>query len=143
MIAYFAYGSNLDRDGMRRRCPHAVPVGQGSLGQHRFFIMASGYASVRPERDAVVYGLLWTIPDADLPALDAYEEVDNGLYRKTHVPISRDGGAIVDSLIYIGQCTGAGQPRDGYMEAVIAAAASNDLPEPYQAELRGWLLPVS
>ena len=138
MTPYFAYGANLDRAGMARRCPRSRPRGTARLEDHRFLIMATGYATVVPAPGAVVHGILWDLANTDMPALDFFEEVDAGLYRKVALPV-RLGADEVGALVYRGASTVRGVPCPGYMEMVLAAAAGWDLPAAYLSELRGWL----
>ena len=138
MPLYFAYGANMDVAAMALRCPRSTPVGPGRLANHRFFIMHEGYASVRPEAEATVHGLLWSLALADVPALDRYEEIGDGLYTKVVQPVIRPGG-FRRALIYKGSGRETGSPKPGYMEAVLVAAESLDLPALYRDELRRWL----
>ena len=86
MRVTFAYGANLDPAGMRERCPSARPIGQACLENWHFRISNDGYASIAPRLGAMVHGVLWQITAKDEDALDAYEEVASGLYRKCHLP---------------------------------------------------------
>ena len=45
---YFAYGSNMNNEQMKHRCPTAVPNGVAKLLKHRFLINTRGVASVEP-----------------------------------------------------------------------------------------------
>ncbi|HWV54101.1 gamma-glutamylcyclotransferase family protein [Pseudorhodoplanes sp.] len=134
-MLYFAYGSNMCRGPMRERCPTAAEVGRGILSGYRFVIMANGYASVVPDAAHEVYGILWTIGPRDLFALDEYEDVAGGLYRKAMLPVGRDGAQTVEALVYLGSETRVGQPRPDYIEAVVSAARDGGLPENYIAGL--------
>lgn len=141
MPLYFAYGANLDRVAMAQRCPRSAALGPARLDHHRFIIMADGYATVIPASGAVVHGLLWDVPPDDLPALDDFEEVEAGLYRRTTLPITvgeRDRHAAA----YLAASVTPGVPCPGYMEAVLAAAEACGLPAPYRAELRTWLIGI-
>ena len=80
-MLHFAYGSNMDRRLMRRRCPGARLIGGAVLRDYRFIITKDGYASVAAARGALVHGLLWRLTPRDLAALNAYENIDAGLYR--------------------------------------------------------------
>ena len=134
MPLYFAYGANLDRAAMRERCPGARPLGPARLPDHRFFFMANGWASVARMPRAVVHGLLWDLPRAEIAALDAFEEVGDGLYARRTLPVAGPGGT-VRALAYIGCITEAGPPRTGYLETILAAARSLALPPDYLAAL--------
>ena len=72
---------------MRQRCPGAKMIGTATLRRHRFIIMANGYASVVPASSSEVHGILWRVTPRDLVALDAYEDVAGGLYRRVMRPV--------------------------------------------------------
>jgi len=131
---YFAYGSNMSRGPMRRRCPTAREAGIGVLRGHRFLIMANGYASVAPAPGCDVYGLLWRIGPPDLAALDDYEDVAGGLYVRNTLPVLQDGQTI-QALVYLGCERREGRPRADYMALVVNAARECGLPEDYVAKL--------
>jgi gamma-glutamylcyclotransferase (GGCT)/AIG2-like uncharacterized protein YtfP len=138
MPFYFAYGSNMDVAAMRRRCRSSLLCGTAELCQHRFFIMCGGYASIAPDPNQSVHGLLWQLAGSDIAALDRYEEVASGLYRKRVVTILFRGG-YRRALIYWGRSTLPGAPRPMYMEAILTAAATAELPSRYLAFLaRLW-----
>jgi gamma-glutamylcyclotransferase (GGCT)/AIG2-like uncharacterized protein YtfP len=132
---YFAYGSNMDAAAMARRCPASRPLGLARLARHRFAILQAGYATVERDPRSIVHGVLYDLALADVPALDRYEEIARGLYRKVMQPVLRQVGGPVQALVYIGTGPGGGQPRPGYMEGVIAAAESAGLPAAYIAFL--------
>src|SRR3978361_2487372 len=80
MPLYFAYGSNGDAAAMAARCPGSRAIGVGRLVRHRFVIMREGYASVMRDPRRSVWGMVWDLALADMPALDRYEGVAGGLY---------------------------------------------------------------
>ena len=135
MPTYFAYGANMDVEAMGRRCPASVPLGPARLVGHRFLVMRDGTASVRPSPGATVHGLLWTLALADVRALDRFEEVEAGLYRKAVRPVLKVRGGSAQALIYIGRTVEEGPPQPGYMEAVLASARALGFPEPYRRAL--------
>lgn len=135
MPLYFAYGSNMDAAAMQKRCPRSKPLGAGRLVRHRFFIMQGGYASIIRDQRRDVHGVLWDLALADLRALDAFENVAGGLYRKVQQPVLRATGGSVRALVYIGHTTAPGTPLPGYMDQVIAAAHTWALPAPYLRDL--------
>lgn len=135
MPLYFAYGSNMDCAAMVRRCPHGLALGAARLARHRFFIMESGYASIARDANAEVHGVLYQLAFSDIGPLDRYEEVHNGLYAKITQPVLRDKGGPVRALVYIGRESRTGRPVQGYLEAVVAAARTANLPPAYIAFL--------
>ena len=139
MPLYFAYGSNMDRAAMAARCPGSKRLGLAQLARHRFIVTREGYASVLRDPRRTVWGVLWDVAFADMPALDRYESVAGRLYVKLTQPIITERGAR-RALIYVGRSAGAGQPRPGYLEGVVAAAREAGLPPDYIAEIEAWSL---
>src|SRR3954471_1781969 len=135
---YFAYGSNMDRGAMAARCPASKPIGTARLMHHRFVIMREGYASVARDPRRTTWGVLWDLAFADMPALDRYECAAGGLYVKVSQMVLTDKGP-KRALAYVGRSTGAGTPRPGYLEGVIAAAGGAGLPADYVRELAALL----
>ncbi len=138
MPLYFAYGSNMDQAAMAQRCPASKPVGIGRLMRHRFFIFDEGYASVMRDPQRAVWGMVWDLALADVPALDRYESLSTGLYTKVVQPIVTIKGPR-RAVVYVGRSTKPGAPKPGYMEAIVEAAAHAGLPEDYIKGLSLWL----
>ncbi len=136
MTLHFAYGSNMSHAGMAGRCPTAAYIGRGILDGWRFVITADGYASVAPQPGASVHGVLWRLGARDLAALNAYENLDSGLYVRRMLPVTLDGKR-VSALVYVGR-EGEGAPRPGYLDLVIAAARECGLPAAYIRSLQRW-----
>jgi gamma-glutamylcyclotransferase (GGCT)/AIG2-like uncharacterized protein YtfP len=137
MTLHFAYGSNMSRAGMKTRCPGARAIGTGALRGFRFIIMTNGYASVARASDATVHGVLWRVTPRDLAALNAYESVDSGLYRRVMLPVAAGTGT-VSALVYLGCEEQEGGPRPGYMNVVVEAAREWELPAAYISGLERW-----
>ena len=68
---YFAYGSNLDHEGMARRCPDSGRSGRATL--EGWQLTFQGVADIRRRAGARTQGALWRISDRDLERLDTYE----------------------------------------------------------------------
>jgi len=130
MTFYFAYGSNMNRSAMRRRCPGARVIAPAVLEGHRFVIVSDGYASVLPASGGIVHGLLWRLDARSLAALNAYESLDAGLYRTTTLPVRTEGKRHA-ALVYLARSSRPGLPRPGYLEEVIAAARELNFPLDY------------
>ena len=136
-MLHFAYGSNMDRAAMRRRCPTAAAVGAAWLENWRFIVTRDGYASILPARGSVVHGVLWRLTARDLAAVNAYESLDSGLYRRRMLPVSQ-GGRRLKALVYIARDSCEGRPKPGYQSLVIQAARDWNLPEDYIRGLERW-----
>lgn len=137
MTLYFAYGSNMARAPMARRCPTARPHGPAALHGWRFVITTDRYASIVPAPGGVVHGVLWRLAPRDLAALNAYESLDSGLYRRARLGV-RIRGRVARALVYVGRERAEGRPAPGYVETVVAAGRDWRLPQRYLAELARW-----
>ena len=137
MLLHFAYGSNMDRALMRRHCPQGRALGIATLDRHRFIINSDGYASIVPERRAVVHGVLWRLSDRDVVTLDAYESIATGLYRRETMMV-RAHNRPVSAMVYIGRAARPGAPRPGYLDIVTTAARDWKLPADYVMALARW-----
>jgi len=134
---HFAYGSNMSRALMAARCPQARPVGLATLPGWRFVVNPDGFGSIAPHRGGCVHGVLWRLSARDLAAVNAYESVDTGLYRRRGMAV-RCGARQVSALVYIASRQGEGTPRPGYISLVVAAAREWKLPERYIRSLARW-----
>jgi len=122
---------------MAARCPEGEAVGPAILEDYRFIIMSDGYASVEPKRGQDVHGVMWRLTPRDLSALDSYESLQSGLYRRVMVPVLFDRVRL-NALVYLGHTSAEGRPKPGYMESVIDAAHEWGLPGNYIASLQRW-----
>jgi hypothetical protein len=142
MPLYFAYGSNMDRAAMAKRCPASKPLGLGRLPRHRFLINTDGYATIVRDPRESVHGLLWDLALRDVAALDRYEGLSEGLYVKISQSVITNAGP-KRALVYVGRSAEPGKARPGYLEGVIAAAKVAGLPEAYIAKIGGAPAPTA
>ena len=131
MPLYFAYGSNMDAAAMAGRCPKSRLLGRARLARHRLVVMASGFVSVARDPRASVHGLLWDLAVADVPALDRYEQLGQGLYAKVVLPVLREPFGSATALVYIGCDSHKGAAWEGYLDEIVAAARAQGLPPAY------------
>lgn len=130
MTVHFAYGSNMSRALMRRRCPAARELGPAVLDGFRLRVNDDGYATVVPSAGGRVQGVLWRISPRDRAALNAYERIDIGLYRAVPMAV-RVGAVRRRALVYVARSRRVGRPRPGYLALVLAAAREAGLPARY------------
>ena len=136
MTLYFAYGSNISCSGMAARCPGARALGVAKLSGWRFTIGGGGYASIVEAPGDEVIGVLWRLTPRDIAVLNAYENIEGGLYTRGKLMV-RHGNAAKSAMVYIGH--GMGRPRPGAMELIVEAAREWRLPLDYVRTLRRWL----
>ena len=118
---YFAYGSNMDMQQMRTRCPSARFIGISNIKNFEYYIDKRGVASLRPKFGATVKGILWDIRDPDdWRALDRYEGVRQDYYRR-HYIVDEDLAGEQKCAVYISTTAQTGEPRPGYQEKIVDA----------------------
>jgi gamma-glutamylcyclotransferase (GGCT)/AIG2-like uncharacterized protein YtfP len=105
---------NTNRDEMAFRCPTAVPMGKAILPGYRFEFKS--FATIVPDADSSVEGVLWTITESDEQALDILEGYPE-FYDKKHVKVSQ--GIDYIAMTYIMNPREKGfSPSDGYYSMV-------------------------
>ncbi|MEE2681551.1 MAG: gamma-glutamylcyclotransferase family protein [Planctomycetota bacterium] len=119
---YFAYGANLDRAAMARRCPGARVRQRAVLADHALVAMREGWLSIAPRPGSQVEGLLWELDPEHLIALDEYEEVASGLYVHEMRAVEIIDGTCVEALVYVGENAGPGRLHGEYADRVARAA---------------------
>jgi len=86
---YFAYGANLNKRGMARRCPAAKPVNVARLEGYK--LCFKRHADIIAAPGAYVMGAVWELTPACVRALDAFEGDD---YAQINVSVTVDGKTI-------------------------------------------------
>lgn len=119
---YIAYGSNLNLEQMRHRCPTAEMVGKSILHGWRLRFRGgahSAVATIEQNKDFSVPVLVWRIQPEDELALDRYEGF-LFLYRKETLRITVDGKR-VRAMVYIMNMVGRpyGMPSVGYYDTIF------------------------
>lgn len=89
---YFAYGSNLNMEQMKARCPGSIPICKGEVANAR--LVFKTYADVIKSQAKVktshVPGAIYKVTPKDIRALDRYEGVAAGFYKKVRVKVITD-----------------------------------------------------
>ncbi len=82
---YIAYGSNLNIQQMRWRCPAAKIIGTSELKDYRLMFKGSktgSYLTVEPKPGCTVPVAVWEVTANDEKALDRYEGFPDFYYKK-------------------------------------------------------------
>src|ERR1700744_4864901 len=101
MPLYFAYGSNMDVEAMARRCPRSKALGLARLRRHRLAVMREGWLTAVRNPSSAVHGVLWDLALSDIPALDRYEGLLQGLYAKLMQAVLAERSQ-TQALVYFG-----------------------------------------
>lgn len=145
MPLYFAYGSNLDIEQMRQRCPSARVIGVGRLSDHRLAFSrysdsrGGGVADIVPDEGQVVWGLLYDVSERDLKGnLDRYEGYPRHYTRlRLRIETLTEGEpdawvySVVDKDEYI-------EPDSHYLGIIRTAADRLGFPEEYRYMIDGF-----
>ena len=142
MALYAAYGTNLDPDQMRERCPHSPSRGAGWLVGWRLTFGAEdlgwegALATVVEDVGDQVFVMVYDVSPQDEEALDHWESASTGLYRKIRVRVQTLTG---DELCWLYVLDGyeGGLPSARYLGLMADAAEAAGAPDDYVRELRG------
>lgn len=124
---YFAYGSNLNKEQMAKRCPAARPYSRGQLEGYQ--LEWRGVLTVVRSSNALVEGGLWITTAECEAALDRREGYPY-LYRKEYVWVRLPGlPSQVLAYVYIMNRGQEAFPSAGYLEACLQGARDWGIPE--------------
>ena len=90
---YLAYGSNLNTEQMRYRCPTARIVGTAVVKDYRLLFKGSrtgAYLTIEPMKGASVPVAIWSVTSDDEARLDRYEGYPS-FYYKAEMTVSVKG----------------------------------------------------
>ena len=77
-MLYFAYGSNLNRKQMRRRCKESKYIGCYTLKNYKLAFRkkyyGGGVADIQRKKNSNVLGAIYNISKNDEKILDVYED---------------------------------------------------------------------
>ena len=149
-MLYFAYGSNMDPDQMRRRCPTSRFEGTAILPDHKLeFTLRSrrrrcGVANVVPTQYSSVFGVLYRINGShDWKVLDLaegfrFDRKRANRYTKNICSVQKLEGypTQVRAFIYIGVIEKSPPPPSrAYLNQMIAGVDLWRFPESYKQSL--------
>ncbi|SKA84880.1 Uncharacterized conserved protein YtfP, gamma-glutamylcyclotransferase (GGCT)/AIG2-like family [Clostridium sp. USBA 49] len=124
-MLYFAYGSNLNKVQMKKRCPDSVPIIKVKLKGYKLVFNTA--ADIIESADGVVYGAVYKVSDKDIKNLDIYEGYPR-LYRKINVKAEDENGKIYEAFAYVMNKKGKGKPSDMYYSIIKKGFKDWNLP---------------
>lgn len=116
---YFAYGSNMNLEQMKYRCPNSKVKDSFFLEGFELEFKNQGlgtYATVKKSENSKVPVVMWEITEQDESTLDRYEGCPS-FYRKEYVSIEFND-EVHDVLIYIMNDQRYGIPSKEYIHAI-------------------------
>ena len=118
---YVAYGSNLNFEQMKYRCPTAKLYDTGIIEGYELQFKGEptcAFATIAPKENASVPVAVWETQPRDEMALDRYEGYPSH-YFKQNVPVQL-GGEEVSAMVYIMNLKRQfGMPSPHYYQAVL------------------------
>ncbi len=138
---YFAYGSNINLEQMRFRCPDAIPVMPVTLlGYELGFRGHAGVATILPKEGTVVHGLLWDLTPQCEQSLDRYEGYPHLYGKETVLVRDEKTGASYRVMAYIMTSQNAQilrEPSLFYFNGILQGYKQNGMPvQPLYTALR-------
>ena len=126
---YIAYGSNLNKEQMARRCPTARYVGTGMVEGYELKFKGrpeGAYATIDPKKGGKVPVAIWEIQPYDEFRLHQYEGYPNHYFTK-NIPV-KIGNHEVTGMVYIMNLRAqANLPSDKYYDTVEQGYKDCDL----------------
>ena len=147
---YFAYGSNMNWDQMRKRCPSVQFVDVACLKDHRLtFTRRSdsrncGVADAVPDKGGEVWGVVYEIPDMEIAMLDKQEgfqparEQQRNAYVREERHVYRDGKKEEPLLVHVyfaNRRQNPPPPNAAYKKLIVDGAKHWHLPADYVDQL--------
>ena len=126
---YFAFGSNMNPNRMKERKAFFTERVGAKLTDYKMSfsfrgpINGCGGGNIRPDKNSVVHGVLYTLEAGGLDKLDVFEMVSKGCYRREMVTVETEDGEKVDATTYVvtDEFYQEGlAPRTDYLEHLLA-----------------------
>jgi hypothetical protein len=139
---YFSFGSNMDRDQMKKRTPSAEFVAIGHVPDHdlvfnrRGSYRPGGVASIVPCQGVDTYGVVWAVSPNELKKMDQIE--DPKAYERVRKVVVTSNGDKLACNVYVAFPEGEIAPDQEYLELVIHAAEAAGLPESWIARIKRY-----
>ncbi|HHD2752163.1 TPA: gamma-glutamylcyclotransferase family protein [Clostridium perfringens] len=114
-MVYFAYGSNLSLEQMKRRCPEAIPMIMVHLDNYK--LTYNKYADIIPCQGEKVYGAIYELSINDLKNLDEFEGYPY-LYEKINLKVQDSKGVFYEAFAYVMVEKGNKLPEDDYLDII-------------------------
>ena len=124
-MLYFAYGMNTNRRGMAQRCPGALSLGHARLIDYSFRFAI--HADVVKCKGSYVDGVLWTIDDFHLNALDRLEGYPY-YYNRRCLRVAHNDRIVMAETYYMQPGNLDSLPSQGYFDMVVEGYNQHNIP---------------
>lgn len=139
-MLYCAYGSNMNTEQMKWRCPKAAVVGTGFIPNYLLMFRGkydSAFATIQPDytsergKGKGVPVVVWEITESDEAALDRYEGYPK-FYGKEKIKVYMNDGKKVEAMVYImSKGHEVGIPSGTYFNTILDGYQDNGIDTEY------------
>lgn len=122
---YFAYGSNMNLEQMKYRCPEPFPEMPADNFQAGRFPQLP-----QPEKGSYVEGVLWKITEACEKSLDFYEGFPS-FYGKESIRVKNQDGVEKEVFVYMMNAPHKdvpAKPSKFYLDGILEGCKDNQIP---------------
>jgi len=145
-MLYFAYGSNMNEDELKRIKVSILKAEKAFLKNHKIALTlhaktrGGGVLDILPPDD-VVEGVLYELNDGDRSKVDAKEGVTVNAYEPILVDIETEDGKVLSGVLTYKVCRKEDPPQasEEYKRSVLKGACDHGLSEEYRAKLKASL----
>ncbi len=126
---YIAYGSNLNFQQMKHRCPKAIKLEIAVLEDYQILfrgVKEEAYLTIEKFVGGQVPVLLWELDEADEKSLDVYEDFPI-LYRKEILNVKTENGYITAMAYIMNEGKSLAKPSQRYYTTVTQGYSDNNL----------------
>ena len=124
-MLYFAYGMNTNRSEMTHRCPGALSLGHARLIDYSFRF--AHHADVVKSKSSFVDGVLWTIDDFHLNALDQLEGYPH-YYNRRRLRVAHNDRIVMAETYYMQPGNLDSLPGQSYFNMVVEGYNQHNIP---------------
>ena len=133
LITYFAYGANLDLNGMGRRASGCDRISRATLPDYR--LVFRGVADVEPTAGEKVRGALYRITPQHLRALDSFEGYPRLYIRKEVIVVPDAGEPVIATIYQMAGRKGYSPPHASYLDTILSGCRDWGIEEEYIRQL--------
>ena len=144
-MLYFAYGSNLDWERIKKRCPSTEFFCKASLPDYRIDFtrksssLECGVADIVKDNSSKVFGVVYRIDEIDLGKLDKREgyipQRDKNAYRRRETMVLKEDNDEEPITAFTYEVEkkefGKYKPKKDYKNFIVTGAKFWKLPEDY------------
>jgi len=139
---YFAYGSNLSKERLRRRIGEWMEEHNATLKGFRLTFAksysghTSGKADIKPDPSGEVKGVIYSVTESQLSKLDKYEGVGIGVYRRKRVNVESEGKLVSATTYVMVREICPLKPSNEYLEHILKGLEEHGYSKEVMEEVR-------